>query len=226
MTGDRIEEYLETIDSLGKSRGNPVKSKDIAEELGVSQASVSEMVQKLADEGIVKHEPYHGVELTNRGVLQVNSIRRKHHVIEKFLSDVLALDPKIAHNEACGLEHTVSDLVVESMCNYLGNNNIDCKPADGNEHCPFRESYVSLADLKEGDCGTVVMMTLSGQSKERLSSLGMITGENIEVKRKQKQGSTSILTRGTEIALGNEIAKKIFVRLGMRKRYPRGNDRN
>lgn len=226
MTDERIEEYLETISSLSKRKGIPVKNKDIAEELGISQASVSEMVQKLADDGLVSHEPYHGVELTNIGLLKANRIFRKHHVIEKFLSDVLNIDPEIAHNEACGLEHAVSDLVVESMCTYLGSNNYECNPIDENECCLFKESYVCLSDLKEGDSGTVVMMSLPDSSKERLTSLGLITGETIEVKRKQKQGSTSILTRGTEIALGNEISKKIFVRLGMRKRYPRGNDRN
>ncbi|WP_445474359.1 metal-dependent transcriptional regulator [Methanococcoides methylutens] len=226
MTADRIEEYLETILSLSNNGELSVKNKDIADELGISQAAVSEMVQKLNDEGVVDHQPYHGIRLTSTGLSEAKKLRRKHHVIEKFLSDVLEIDPEVSHNEACGLEHAVSDIVVESMCRFMGSNNIDCNPVDDDECCLFKENYVALSDLKEGDSGTVVMMTLPDSSKERLTCLGLIVGESVDVKRKQKQGSTSILTRGTEIALGNEIARKIFVRLGARKRYPRGSGRN
>ncbi|WP_440952999.1 metal-dependent transcriptional regulator [Methanococcoides sp. FTZ1] len=226
MTADRIEEYLETILSLSNNGELSVKNKDVADELGVSQAAVSEMVQKLTDGGLVDHQPYQGIRLTKNGLMQARKLRRKHHVIEKFLSEVLEIDPDVSHNEACGLEHAVSDIVVESMCRFMGSNNIDCNPVDEDECCLFKESYIALSDLKEGDSGTVVMMTLPDSTKERLTCLGLITGENVDVKRKQKQGSTSILTRGTEIALGNEIARKIFVRLGIRKRHRRGSGRN
>ncbi|MGM0771321.1 MAG: DtxR family transcriptional regulator [Halobacteriota archaeon] len=226
MTADRIEEYLETIHYLSNKGEFSVKNKEIAYELGISQAAVSEMVQKLNDEGFVDHQPYHGVRLTKEGLKQAKKLKRKHHVIEKFLSEVLDIEPEVSHNEACGLEHTVSDIVVESMCSFMGRNNIDCNPVDEDECCLFKENYVALSDLKEGDSGTVVMLSLPDSSKERLTCLGLIAGECVDVKRKQKQGSTSILTRGTEIALGNEIAKKIFVRLGARKRYPRGSGKH
>ena len=98
MTADRIEEYLETILSLSNNGEHSVKNKDVAEELGVSQAAVSEMVQKLTEEGVVDHQPYHGISLTNTGLLKAKKLRRKHHVIEKFLSDVLEIDSE-------GLKH-------------------------------------------------------------------------------------------------------------------------
>ncbi len=225
MNPERIEEYLETILYLSKREDGPVKNKDIAEEMKISPASVSEMVQALTQQGYLSHKPYHGVELTDKGLEIGQKARRKHYIIEKFLMDVLKLDHEIAHNEACGLELNISDLIVESMCTFMGSNCSECTPMDEECCCIVKEKYFPLSDLYEGDEGTVVMMTLPKASKERLTSLGLIAGEGIEVKRKQKQGSTSILTRGTEIALGNEIARKIFVRKEkISKRWPRGDN--
>jgi DtxR family Mn-dependent transcriptional regulator len=224
MNPERIEEYLETILYLSKRENGPVKNKDIAEELKISPASVSEMVQALTEQGYLSHMPYHGVELTERGLSIGEKARRKHYIIEKFLMDILKLDHGIAHNEACGLELHMSDLVVESMCTFMGSNCSNCTPLDDEHCCIVKEKYFPLSELNEGDQGTVVMMSLPRSSKERLISLGLTAGEGVEVKRKQKQGSTSIISRGVEIALGNEIARKIFVRRGkISKRWPRGD---
>jgi DtxR family Mn-dependent transcriptional regulator len=65
--------------------------------------------------------------------------------------------------------------------------------------------------MKEGSSGTIARVTLPRETKDRLTSLGILTGENIEVRRKQKQGCISVMAVGSEIALGRDIAKKIFI---------------
>ena len=65
--------------------------------------------------------------------------------------------------------------------------------------------------MEEGSSGKVARVALPKETKERLISLGILTGEDIEVRRKQKQGCISVMAVGSEIALGRDIAKKIFV---------------
>ena len=215
MRSDRIEEYLETILYLIKKNDSPAKTKQIAQELDVSPPSVTEMIKKLSDEGLVKYTPYHGVELTEEGALQASAIKRKHQVLEKFLVDVLDFDTTTAHSEACEMEHAVSDLVLERLCHFLGHPDVcpDGNPIDEGKCCTSPQTeYIALSDVHEGGHGTVMLMSIPEESKERLMALGLIVGEEVKVRRKQKQGSISIQTKGTEIALGKEIAKKIFLR--------------
>lgn len=214
MQAERIEEYLETILYLIKKNNAPAKTKQIADELNVSPPSVTEMVQKLSEKGFVEYKPYYGVEFTEKGALEAARIKRKHQVLEKFLVDVLDVDTKVAHSEACELEHAVSDRILERICAYIGHPNLcpDGNPIDEGECCvTSKENHILLSEMKEGERGIVNMMTLPSDTKERLTSLGLIVGEEVTIKRKQKQGSISILTLGTEIALGNDIASKIYV---------------
>ena len=215
MQSKRIEEYLETILYLINKNKGPAKTKQIAVELKVTAPSVTEMIQKLSAEDLVKYTPYYGVELTEAGAVQASKIRRKHQVLEKFLADVLGVNINDAHKEACELEHAVSDTVLEQVCSFMGHPDVcpDGNPIGQGECCTtVEEQYPVLSEMQEGSSGTVAMMKVPPADKDRLTSLGLMVGESLVVKRKQKQGSISVLTRGTEIALGNEIASKIFVK--------------
>ncbi|AKB59627.1 metal-dependent transcriptional regulator [Methanosarcina barkeri] len=211
---DRFEEYLETILYLIRKNQSPAKTKQISEELNVSPPSVTEMIKKLHSSGLVEYTPYQGVELTKKGTDQAIKIKRKHQVLETFLVDVLDFDRKEAHKEACELEHAVSDAVLEKIYEFLG-----CP-----EYCPDgnpinidknnivqEEEFVPLDEMEEGSSGRVVRVTLPRETKERLISLGILAGEDIKVRRKQKQGCISVIAVGSEIALGKDIAKKIFI---------------
>ncbi|MEA1985112.1 MAG: metal-dependent transcriptional regulator [Euryarchaeota archaeon] len=229
MYTDRIEEYLETIQYLTNKNQAPAKNKDLAEELGLAPASVTEMLQKLSEEGLITYTPYQGVELTEMGVMQSDKIQRKHRILEKFFVEVLHMDREIASKEACILEHHISELVLESICTFMNDSGM-CEHLPSTEpliECPtLMEEYVPISCMNEGDDGTVAMVTLPHMTKERLASLGMIAGAPVTVKRKQKQGSISVLLRGAEVALGNEIASKIFVSPGIpagRRQRSRGS---
>ena len=214
MHTDRFEEYLETILYLIRKNQGPAKTKQISEELNVSPPSVTEMVKKLNSSGLVEYTPYQGVELTEKGADEAIKIKRKHQVLETFLVEVLNFDRKQAHKEACELEHAVSDAVLEKIYDFLGNPEY-CP--DGNpinldkNNIKKEESFIPLDEMEEGSSGRVARVTLPRETKERLNSLGILTGEDIEVRRKQKQGCISVIAVGSEVALGRDIAKKIFV---------------
>src|SRR5690606_1626804 len=209
-----FEEYLETILYLIRKNKGPAKTKQISEELNVSPPSVTEMIKKLYSSGLVEYTPYQGVELTEKGTDKAIKIKRKHQVLETFLVDVLDFDRKEAHKEACELEHAVSDAVLERLYEFLGSPEY-CP--DGNpinldkNNITQDEKFIPLDEMEEGSSGKVARVTLPRETKERLISLGILTGEDIEVRRKQKQGCISVMAVGSEIALGRDIAKKIFV---------------
>ena len=214
MHTDRFEEYLETILYLIRKNQGPAKTKQISEELNVSPPSVTEMVKKLNSSGLVEYTPYQGVELTEKGVEQAIKIKRKHQVLETFLVDVLDLDRREAHKEACELEHAVSDVVLEKIYEFLGSPEYcpDGHPINiDKRNIKQEESFIPLDEMEEGSIGKVARVTLPRETRERLNSLGIFTGEDIEVRRKQKQGCISVIAVGSEIALGKDIAKKIFI---------------
>ncbi|MGA9187578.1 MAG: metal-dependent transcriptional regulator [Methanosarcina sp.] len=214
MHTERFEEYLETILYLIRKNQGPAKTKQISEELNVSPPSVTEMIKKLNSSGLVEYTPYQGVELTEKGTDQAVRIKRKHQVLETFLADVLDFDRKEAHKEACELEHAVSDAVLERLYEFLGSPEYcpDGNPINIDKNNIRREEkFIPLDEMEEGSSGKVARVTLPRETKERLTSLGILTGEDIEVKRKQKQGCISVIAVGSEIALGRDIAKKIFI---------------
>jgi DtxR family transcriptional regulator, Mn-dependent transcriptional regulator len=214
MHTDRFEEYLETIFYLITKNRSPAKTKQISEELNVSPPSVTEMIKKLNSSGLVEYTPYQGVELTEKGTEEAIKIKRKHQVLETFLVDILDFDRKEAHREACELEHAVSDAVLERLYEFMGNP----------EYCPDGHSinidksnikredgFIPLDEMEEGSNGKIARVALPRETKERLNSLGILIGEDLEIRRKQKQGCISVIVMGSEIALGKDIAKKIFL---------------
>jgi DtxR family Mn-dependent transcriptional regulator len=213
MANEKTEEYLETILSLISKKGSPAKNKDIAKELGIAPATVTEMIQRLSEGGFVNHIPYRGVELTPKGMKKAMELQQWHNTICDFLSGVLHIDDVAADREACVLEHSISELVLESMVAYMEEQSVTRRHiTDISNTCLSTEGdYVHLNELHEGEIATVALIGLPKSDRDRLTALGIVTGGDVKVKRRQKQGSLSIITKGTEIALGKDIAKKIIV---------------
>ena len=102
------EDYLKIIFELGGSH-KKVSNKDISLGLGIAGGSVTEMVSKLSDEGLVVHEPYAGISLTEKGQKYAAELVRKHRLWETFLVDKLHYNFADVHSEAEVLEHQTSD---------------------------------------------------------------------------------------------------------------------
>jgi Mn-dependent DtxR family transcriptional regulator len=99
---DYLERILELIDSKGYAR-----VVDIATSLKISQASVSNMVQRLDAEGLLKYEKYRGLVLTSAGETLARNITRRHQLLTDFLT-LLRLDKRVIHHDVEGMEHHIS----------------------------------------------------------------------------------------------------------------------
>ena len=108
MLTQSLEDYLEAITILKKERGN-ARIGDIGKFLKVKNPSVVSAINILADNGYVAHEKYSYVELTKKGRTAAEKIHEKHRVIVRFLRDVLKVPAKDAKNDACRIEHVISD---------------------------------------------------------------------------------------------------------------------
>ena len=107
-----LEDYLEAIYFRGG--GGVVRVTDIAEGLGISKPSVHRAIHTLQDKGLVEHEHYGGLALTEKGLEIANRIYERHKVLTQMLI-FLGVDPKTAREDACKMEHDISDETFEAM---------------------------------------------------------------------------------------------------------------
>ncbi|WP_426938560.1 metal-dependent transcriptional regulator [Pseudarthrobacter sp. S3] len=116
-----IEDYVKVIYGFTEWQDKPITSSQLAQRLGVANSSVSEMVRKLKDQGLVDHKPYSAITLTDSGVQLALSMVRRHRLIETYLVQEFGYSWDEVHDEAELLEHAVSDTFIERMATKLGN---------------------------------------------------------------------------------------------------------
>src|SRR3989441_3978259 len=114
-----VEDYLKTIYHLS-SQGGFASTRDIAGVLRVAPPSVSGMVKRLSETGLIEHVPYRGVQLTAQGRRAALKMIRRHRILELYLTQHLGYDWGGVHAEAEQLEHAVSDDLIERMASALG----------------------------------------------------------------------------------------------------------
>ena len=114
-----VEDYLKAIYDLERD-AQPATTNEIAERLAISPASVSGMVRRLAEQGLITHEPYRGVRLTQDGRRAALRTLRRHRILECYLTEVLGYPWDRVHDEAERLEHAASEELIERMADALG----------------------------------------------------------------------------------------------------------
>lgn len=102
-----LEDYIEIIWNLYE-KNDTVKAIDIAKELNVSRASVSEALVKLAEKNLIINEGHKGIKITEKGILKAQEVTSKHRTLTSFLENTLGIDKHIAENNACKIEHVIS----------------------------------------------------------------------------------------------------------------------
>lgn len=113
------EMYLETIYRLSEHGRLPVKSVDVAKRLAISRPSVNRAVNTLKNDGYIIQQNYGDIMITEKGLAAAERIFFKHRLITQFLICSLSLSPAQAEEDACRIEHVVSDAAVDSMIAYL-----------------------------------------------------------------------------------------------------------
>ncbi len=238
MAQKSAEDYLKTVYVLSRDNG-VASTTDIARTLKVAPASVTEMLQKLAKKGYVEYSPYQGTKLSSSGLQIAEKITRKHRLLERFLHDLLKLDDAKVHDQACEMEHSLSDDAEESLCRLL--KHPDRCPDDGKTipacNLPFtsceecmrlhnmgleevgkrRQDLVSVCDLKEGQSGKITFIRGEHKVLQRLLDMGLTPGTKASVvKVAPLNGPVELSVRGSKLALGQEIGCNVFVEIEQR----------
>ena len=113
-----METYLETIREIEKERGI-VRVKGIARRLNVKMPSVTEALQNLCDEGLIRHEKYGHIELTKNGNKLAQEIDTRHQILFSFFTDILGIDPQSADDDACKVEHVISETTLKRLVRFV-----------------------------------------------------------------------------------------------------------
>jgi DtxR family Mn-dependent transcriptional regulator len=108
-----LEDYLEMVSFL--SDEGEVRVTDIALRLKVSKPSVLTALKTLEDQGLLEHERYRTVTLTQKGAIRASEIRDRHDFLTAFLRDTLGVNPETAEDDACKMEHILSDETIKKM---------------------------------------------------------------------------------------------------------------
>jgi DtxR family transcriptional regulator, Mn-dependent transcriptional regulator len=229
-----IEEYLEAIYKISQKEES-VKTSKISKYLGITQASVSEMLKKLDKMDYVNYSQYKGVTLTEKGLKEAKRITRKHRLLERFLHDILNLKDHFLHDQACEMEHSLSDEAERAMCQVLdhpdkcpGDSLIpacdlkftsceECmkrKEEEVNEVGRRNENLIPIMELKDHQKGKVSFIRGDYKVIRRLLDMGITIGAFISViKIAPLSGPVEVAIRGSKLAIGRDIACNVFVEL-------------
>ena len=227
------EEYLEALYNL--TQGNKTAgTSEISKRLKIAPASVTEMLKKLAEDGLVNYSPYQGVTLTEKGMKIAAKMTRKHRLLERFLHDILKIGKERVHDEACEMEHALSDETERALCLTLkspgkcpDDKNVipaceldfttcdECRKWNGDDVEKIGKrntSVVSISALKENQKGTVAFIRGDKKVLRRLLDLGLTPGTKVSITRvAPMKGPVELSVRGSKLALGDEIACNVFV---------------
>lgn len=212
-----IEDYAKAIYILESRAGEAVSTNALAERLGVTAGSVSAMLRKLAELGLVAHQPYHGVRLTDSGRRVALEVIRHHRLLELFLAEVLEMPWDRVHAEAEVLEHVLSNELEEVIAAKLGNPTHDPHgdPIPTADFVVDERDTRSLAELDPGSAGVFVRVSDSDPAMLRyLGERGVAPGAHFEVVDRQPFGGPLFVRFGAEVhPLGGELAQAMRVEL-------------
>jgi DtxR family transcriptional regulator, Mn-dependent transcriptional regulator len=212
-----VEDYLKAIYRLSPE-GRPASTSEIAHLLELSAPSVSGMVKRLSELGLLEHVPYKGVQLTAEGRLAALRMVRRHRLIEAYLVQFLGYSWDTVHEEAERLEHAVTDKLVERMAGALGHPSTDphgdpIPEADGSIHEP---ACIPLSDVGIGEMIEIHRVDESQPERLRyLASLGLRPGVVVTLLDRQPFGGPVTLdAAGERHILGHELAHVLLCARG------------
>ena len=113
-----LEDYLEIIGN-NADLDEKIRAVDISKKLNVSRASVSEALKKLAQKGYINYEKYNNIVLTELGIQKAGDIRAKHYILQSFFENILGLSQTEASENACKIEHVITDNAFKQISKYL-----------------------------------------------------------------------------------------------------------
>jgi DtxR family transcriptional regulator, Mn-dependent transcriptional regulator len=216
-----VEDYCKAIFTLESRAEEPVATNALAERLGLTPGSVSAMLKRLGELGLIEHHPYRGVRLTGEGRSVALEVIRHHRLLELFLAETLEMPWDRVHAEAEVLEHVISEELEQLIAEALGHPTIDPHgdPIPSAELELHELETFSLERLQEGDGGVFVRVSDADPEMLRyLSSHGIAPGDRLYVRERQPFGGPLLVAFGEgegarEHAIGGRLAGAMRVQL-------------
>jgi DtxR family transcriptional regulator, Mn-dependent transcriptional regulator len=213
-----VQDYAKAVYALEVRKGSAVSTTELAERLGVTPGSVSAMVRKLSEVGLVEHEPYRGVRLTSQGRRVALEVLRHHRLLELFLAEELGMPWDRVHAEAEVLEHVLSEELEALIAARLGDPTVD----PHGDPIPTAELGVeehpthSLDELPSGAAGRFVRVSDSDPAMLRyLAQQGIALGDRLEVVDRQPFGGPVFVRFGArEHPIGGALARAMRIDTG------------
>lgn len=210
-----IEEYLECIFKLQEKRG-VARTSDIVKSLGVVPGTVTNTVEWLEKNDLIKHKPYKGVKLTEKGRKIALQVIRKHRLSERLLTDILHMEWDKVHDAACKLEHGLTEEIIKPLEKALKHP----KTCPHGNPIPTKcggiieEKSQPLTDLATGEQSTIVKITEERSDLlQYLDKLGLVPGASIKILEKTPiNGSVTVKVGSTSHAISRGIASVIQVK--------------
>jgi DtxR family transcriptional regulator, Mn-dependent transcriptional regulator len=210
---ESVQDYLKAIYLLAQA-GEEVTTTAVADRLGVSAASVTSMIKRLAFRGLLRHQRYQGVELTGTGRKLALEVIRHHRLLEAYLHRELGMTWDQVHDEAEILEHAISEDFEERIAEILGHPTHD---PHGDPIPPKNGKYVEVrhAPLMRFSSGPALVERVSDRDPEALrylDKLGIRPGSLITVEQREPFGGPLWVRVGRRRhAIGPELAEAIYV---------------
>jgi DtxR family transcriptional regulator, Mn-dependent transcriptional regulator len=208
------EDYLKALYQLhGDQR--PVPTRELAQRLGISSPSVSEMVGRLTAQGLVEHDRYHGQQLTREGRKVALELVRHHRLLEMFLVQILGYSWDEVHDEAERLEHVMSERMEQRIFDLLGRPELD---PHGHAIPSASGKVRSLSERPLSECRAgekVIVQGVSDEDAARLRELerrGLMPGTRIEVvAASEYEGPIEVRIKRRRISVPLGLARGMFV---------------
>ncbi len=209
---DFEEMYLKKMFEIHSEQPSAiVKTSMLAESMGVTAASTTEMIQRLAGRDLVTYIPYKGSRLTSEGFAIAGRIKRRQLLLELLLTDIIGFDGDV-NSVACEMEHAVNDELEASIDRLLGYPEYtplgDRIPQISRQfETDVKSPLLPISNMPDGSSGIVEFIALPGQDVKTLLDQKISIGANLS------KTQSSINISGKSILLSESLAKRILVRL-------------
>jgi DtxR family Mn-dependent transcriptional regulator len=224
-----VQDYSKAIFALQARSEEPVSTTALAERLGITAGSVSAMLKRLDELGLITHAPYRGVRLTADGRRLALEVIRHHRLLESFLADSLGMSWDRVHAEAEILEHVLSDDLEQLIASKLGHPTVDPHgdPIPSAELELLEPSTYTLGSLQPGAEGIFVRVSDSDPEMLRyLAGCGISPGDRFAVRARQPFGGPLFAVFGAhEHAIGGQLARAMRVQVDEPPRTSPGAER-
>ncbi|HSP10195.1 MAG TPA: metal-dependent transcriptional regulator [Candidatus Dormibacteraeota bacterium] len=208
------EDYLKALYQLNGDQ-RPVPTRELAQRLGISSPSVSEMVTRLSAQGMVEHDKYRGQQLTREGRKVALELVRHHRLLEMFLVQVLGYSWDEVHDEAERLEHVISERMEQRIFELLGRPELD---PHGHAIPTLSGKVRAVSNRLLSECRAgekVVVQGVSDDDAGKLRELerrGLLPGTRVDVvAESQFEGPIEVRVRGRRVSLPLGLARALFV---------------